>query len=55
MSDPKEGCKIRCRRKGDEWRDGIVSCVWKYDGTSMVDLVEGGTIIPSFGDEWVYT
>ncbi len=49
---PYAGQEIRYRRKGKSlWHNGIVARVWSYE-YAIIDLVEGGNLIPAFGDKW---
>jgi hypothetical protein len=52
---PDDGREIRYRRKGQsDWKVGIVALVWAYE-EAIIDVKDGGSIIPAFGDEWFYT
>jgi hypothetical protein len=53
MISPEIGQHIKFRKKGgNAWTQGRVSCKWQYDGEDIFDLEEGGSFIPSLGDEW---
>lgn len=55
MTDaPRIGQKVRFLTQGklDVWRIGTVSMVWTYDNEICVDVKEGGTFFPTFGDQW---
>ena len=51
---PKQGRRVRYKKNNGEWRVGTVDVIWSYDGETIIDVAEGGSFIPAFGDEWEY-